>query len=160
MQRDPIAVSAQTPLADVHRLFLAEEIHGAPVIDDDGTVLGVLSSMDLIRATLDGHEPDGAPPVSAYFRDDVARDRAPAPSDLADHLVHVTAVDVASPEIVRVGPDTPIADVARIMREQRIHRVLVAEDGVLLGILTTFDLLRLVENGRHADELELEHRVH
>jgi len=120
MKTDPIAVSPETPLLHVHRLFVEEEINGAPVVDEDGRVLGIISSLDLLRAVID--DPD-------------------------DRLPDVTALDAAVREIVWVRPDTPIPEVARIMRDQRIHRVLVAEDGQLLGILTTFDLLQLVEVG-------------
>jgi len=38
----------------------------------------------------------------------------------------------------------PIADVARKMLDQHIHRVLVIEGGMLLGVITTFDLLRVL----------------
>jgi CBS domain-containing protein len=45
-------------------------------------------------------------------------------------------------ELVTVRPDAPVAEVARVMREQRVHRVLVIDDLQLVGVLTTFDLLR------------------
>jgi CBS domain-containing protein len=38
--------------------------------------------------------------------------------------------------------DTPIGEVARLMRAQRVHRLLVIDQRELLGVLTTFDLLR------------------
>jgi CBS domain-containing protein len=49
-----------------------------------------------------------------------------------------------SREVVSVGPDMPIEEVAQIMLAQRIHRVLVIGDGALVGVLTTFDALRAV----------------
>jgi CBS domain-containing protein len=158
MQSDPIVVSSDASLLAVHRLFTEEEIHGAPVVDDDGTLVGVISTLDLLRATLD--ERDAEPSIPAYFRDQSDAEWSQAPADYADRLALMTAIDVAIPDLVAVEPDTPIADVARIMRDQRVHRVLVVEDGVLLGILTTFDLLRLVENGALENQLEIEHRVH
>ena len=48
-------------------------------------------------------------------------------------------------QVVEVAPDTPIRDVARALRENKIHRLLVIESGSLRGIITTFDLVCLLE---------------
>lgn len=113
MQTDVLTVYAESPLADVHRMFVTEGIHGAPVVDDQDAVCGVITSLDLLRP--------GA--------EDLDEDR-------------MTASDIMTREIVAVPPSMPVGDVARLMREQHVHRVLVIEDHELLGVLTTFDLLR------------------
>lgn len=113
MQTDVLTVSPETSLVDIHRMLVQEEIHGAPVVDDDGRVCGVITSLDLLRPGADDLEP-----------------------------ALLTAADVMTREVVAVSPDMPVAEVAQTMREQHVHRVLVIEDHELLGILTTFDLLR------------------
>ena len=40
------------------------------------------------------------------------------------------------------------AEVARALREHRVHRVFVVEDRSLLGVISTFDVLRLVERSK------------
>lgn len=112
MQTDVLTISPETSLLDIHRLFLEEEIHGAPVVDDSGVVRGVISTVDLLRAVSDETQQ--------------ARD----------------ASDIMTRELVTVEPNMPIAEVAETMRDQRVHRVLVIENRELLGVLTTFDLLR------------------
>jgi predicted transcriptional regulator len=119
MQREVIAVAPETEVLDVHRLFVEEEIHGAPVCDDDGIVRGVVSTLDLLRIVREELEPT------------VVRE-----------LEGVTASDAMTAELVTVRPDASIAEVARKMLDQRIHRVLVIEHRMLLGVITTFDLLR------------------
>ena len=56
MQSQVITLAPNDPLSNVHRLFFEEEIHGAPVLDEAGLVLGILTSMDLLRAASDEHE--------------------------------------------------------------------------------------------------------
>jgi CBS domain-containing protein len=112
MQTDVLTVSPETSILDIHRMFVEEEIHGAPVVDDDGIVRGVLSSLDLLRAASE------------------------------DSDAEVTAADLMTREVVAVSPDLPVAEVAQTMRQQHVHRVLVIENRELLGVLTTFDLLR------------------
>jgi CBS domain-containing protein len=47
--------------------------------------------------------------------------------------------------VVSVAPETPVPEVARILRENKIHRVLVVDKETLLGIISSFDLIRLLE---------------
>jgi len=61
-----------------------------------------------------------------------------APSSL-----HVS--DVLTPRVYSVNRDTGVAVAANIMRERRIHRLLVLDKGVLVGIVSSLDLLRVVE---------------
>ena len=121
MQRDVITIAPETPLLDVYRMFVEEEIHGAPVVDEAGAVRGVVSTLDLLR--FGNEEP--------Y----VAR----------DSTGQLTADDAATRELVTVGPDASVEEVARTMLAQHVHRVLVVDrDRELLGVISTFDLLRVV----------------
>ena len=61
-----VTVSPESSLLDVLRLFVEEGIHGAPVIGDDGQLLGVISSSDLLRAQMEEH--DTAAGVTDYLR--------------------------------------------------------------------------------------------
>lgn len=122
MQTDVVTVSPTTPLSTVHRLFIEEEIHGAPVVDDDGLVVGIISTLDLSRAFTDELDPDAS--------------------------LAMTAADIMTPEVVSVAPDARVADVAKVMQDQHIHRVLVVKNRELVGMITTFDLLRAFTDER------------
>jgi len=143
MQTDLLTVTPDTPLLDIHRMFVEEEIHGCPVVDDDGGVIGVVSTLDLLRFVRDEIDP-GAGAATAYFSGDhsYAWTESAAAGELEARLGNVTAGDVMTRELVTVTPDTPVADVAAIMRTQRIHRVLVVRGRELQGVITTFDLLQ------------------
>ena len=62
-----VSVSPEASLLDVLRLFVEENIHGAPVIDDDEKLRGVITTSDLLRAQEDEH--DTAIATSDYVRD-------------------------------------------------------------------------------------------
>lgn len=129
MESRILRIPPAMPLAEVRHLFVVAEIYGAPVVDPRGIVVGVISALDLMRATDQAFDDDIDPGES------VERD---ARSDV------LTAADIASPDPVWVSPTTPVDRVAQLMQRERIHRVLVGEDGNLEGILTTFDLLEKV----------------
>ncbi|MGH0034966.1 MAG: CBS domain-containing protein [Myxococcota bacterium] len=147
MERHINSVSESAPLIDVHRLFVEEEIHGAPVISDDGRVLGVISSADLLRAVFETHESGGE---SANYLRDAMEYSGPdwsrsLPQDFQDRLSSLLASDFMTESLVSVAPSASIAEVAQQMRENRVHRVLVIEDDALRGIVSTFDLVRVLE---------------
>jgi CBS domain-containing protein len=147
MERQITSVSDDTPLIDVHRLFVEEEIHGAPVVSDDGRVVGVISSADLLRAVFETHESAGG--GTDYLREatefsspDWSRS---LPEDFQDRLGQQRASDYMTESLVAVAPDAPIAEVARLMRQNRVHRVLVIDGDALQGIVTTFDVVGVLE---------------
>jgi CBS domain-containing protein len=148
MQTQVVTVEPELPLVDVHRLFVEEEITGAPVVDDEGRLLGVISSTDLLRAVEEEHESASSEPH--YFREWLefsGPDWARAPQDFQDRLASLTVADAMTRGGIHVPPETPVAEVAGLMRRHRIHRVLVVEKDLLVGILTTFDLVGLLEKG-------------
>lgn len=57
------------------------------------------------------------------------------------------AHDVMTPDVVFVGPDMPVTDVARLLVENRISAVPVLKDGRLIGIVSEGDLFRRAELG-------------
>lgn len=148
MQTHLITVEPATPLLDVHRLFVEEEINGAPVVDETGRLLGVISSLDLLREVEREHESPSGDAV--YFRD-VLEYSAPdwsGTKDFQDRLGEMNVSDAMTPGGVCVAPDAPIEEVAKVLRTNRIHRVLVVDGDELVGIISTFDLVKLLETPR------------
>ena len=146
METRVITLSPNDPLSNVHRLFSDEEIHGAPVVDDEGRVLGIITSMDLLRAASDEHESARGDP--SYFRElfEISGpDWEEAPEGFLERLRERVTGEFMTEDVACVGVDATIPEIARTLRGNRIHRVLVVEDEVLQGIITTFDLVGLLE---------------
>jgi CBS domain-containing protein len=146
MTKSVLSVGPDTPLIEVYRLFVAEQIHGAPVVDDEERVIGVVSSSDLLRALEE--ERDTAVASTEYLRDLVefsGPDWGRGLADFQDRLAQLSVADVMTSVAVTVRRDTPIGEVARTLRVHGIHRAWVEENGQLCGVISTFDLLPLVE---------------
>lgn len=148
MQEDMVTVSPDLPLLDAHQLFVSEEIHGAPVVDDVGALVGVISSADLLRAVAEEH---GAARVEANYLRDLVEFSSPdwiaQPEDFQDRLRELTVSDAMTTEVVQVSPDASLEEVAGALCDNRVHRVMVVESGIPVGIISTFDL---VSQMRHA----------
>lgn len=139
MNPDVVCAHPGMTTGEVEELLAARGVSGVPVVDDEGHILGVVSQHDLTRLRA---KRVTAGEAGRFFTDvDDYRDIAEEPLDLSDTPVE----EVMQPHMYTVTRDIGVAVAANIMRERRIHRVLVVEQGRLVGILTSLDLLRVVE---------------
>jgi CBS domain-containing protein len=70
-------------------------------------------------------------------------------SDLLDHLSDETPVSrVMTDKVYTIPQYEEISVAARIMRNHRIHHVVVTHEQKVVGILSTFDLIQLLEGKR------------
>jgi CBS domain-containing membrane protein len=136
MTREILALAPDTSLPTAARLFATRHITGAPVIDVSGRVLGVVSQTDLVDP--DGARSEGAG-HSIYYR--IADGHTVAEGEALVDAEGVVS-DVMSPSVLAIGPDAPILEAVRAMVAEGVHRLLVADDGKLVGIVTSMDVLR------------------
>lgn len=149
MERNVLTLSPEASLLDAHRLFVEEAIHGAPVVEDDGTLVGVVTSSDLLRAVAEEHESAGF--ASNSFLRDVLEFAPPdwgGAEDFQDRLANRRVADVMTEGVFSVAEDAPVREVAELMQRQRVHRVWVVKEGRPTGVISTFELLPLVRDGR------------
>lgn len=161
MQRNVVSVTPDTSVRELLRRMVAAEISGLPVVSEDGEILGVVSATDVIRLGAEaaegppfgqGWEPLALPdedydPESAasYFL--LPEESTYPPSDPALQVQEgifdrYTVADIMTPAAFTVSSKDTVEDVARFLLRGRIHRALVVEKKRLVGIVTTFDLLR------------------
>jgi len=101
------------------------DLTSLPVVDRRGRLIGVLAASDVLRLR---HVHGGGPAGSSSV-----------PSPLDSHRVD----QIMLPDLFGVGPDTPLSEVADLVERSGIDRVFVTEDGVLRGMVTTADLVRV-----------------
>ncbi|MBZ0114292.1 MAG: CBS domain-containing protein [Thermoanaerobaculia bacterium] len=152
MTPDPVTVQANLPLPELGAFLFEHQISGAPVVDEHGCLVGVVSVSDLARAAglLVGdeteHQGDGffrPEPLQLVVGCNPTLGIEPAPKfegNLADHRV----AEIMSTLIYSVSEETRVSEIARIMISHRYHRVLVTRDDQLLGIVTSLDLAALL----------------
>jgi CBS domain-containing protein len=139
MNPDVVCAHAGQTVGDVEKLLAMRGVSGAPVVDDDGRILGVVSQNDLIRH-LSQRVTVGE---SGHFATDVEvyRDIAQLPANRADTPIE----RIMTTRVFTVGRDASVAVAANIMRERRVHRLLVTDRGRLVGVISALDLMRVVE---------------
>lgn len=137
MTADPICVQPATSFRELARVLEENQISGAPVVDQQGSVIGIVTKSDLIRRCVEGTA--DIPP--AYLFEMLSEQEEDGDPELAaEPDVHVE--DLMTEDPIVVAPETPVDVVARTMYEKRIHRVVVVgKDAAPLGIITSMDLI-------------------
>ena len=136
MTRDVVAVAPETSLVTVARLLSEHHISGAPVVDGSGRAVGVISASDLVNPDRVGSQTRGVP---VFYR--IEHGWASPEIDTAA-ISAGRAEDVMTPMPFTIDGRAAVLEAAATMVEQRVHRLLVTEEGALAGIVSTIDLLR------------------
>ena len=119
MSSPVITVREQTLLADAWKLMNEQNIHHLPVIDASQTLVGIISSTEILQKAIVGLDGE-----LEYVR---------------AHLV----ADVMKKEVITTHPVTDIRKVALVMTTYQIGSVLImSQDGAVQGMVTLSDLVR------------------
>jgi CBS domain-containing protein len=118
MTPDPVRIQSSAPLAKAAHLLDQHHIHGLPVVDESGALVGVVSQTDMLRARTTEY-------LWSSWRGLQVR-----------HLMSTPALTVSA--------DTSLTDAAARMEEYQVHRlVVVGPDGTSpIGIVSTSDMVR------------------
>jgi CBS domain-containing protein len=117
MNTPVVAASATATAHEVSTYMLLGGFSGMPVVDLDGSILGIVTELDILRALR-----SGATLAETYVRDIMTR------------------------EVVSVAADTSLAEVMGVLDNNRIQRVPVVEDGKIIGVVSRPDILRAAVN--------------
>jgi predicted transcriptional regulator len=123
--------------------FLMEnEISGAPVADAQGRLVGVVSLADIAAVASGESRGTGEEGSSFFGRDWEDGLEEEDVEDLPLDGVHVA--DIMNPKIYSVREDATVPEIASLMLNGHLHRLLVTREDRAVGIITTSDLLGLL----------------
>ena len=124
MSLEPVVITADAPLEDAERLMRERAVSGLPVVDAEGSLIGVISQTDVIE--------DGDIPMAILLR------RRPSGLRVGELMT--------SPAVT-ITPTAPLRE-ARLMRDRHIHRLVVVEgDERPIGVLSATDFVALYADG-------------
>jgi CBS domain-containing protein len=127
------------------RAMAERGIGGAPVVDGDDRVVGMLSDDDLIVADARLHVPTVITVLGAYI--ELPGERSRFEQEL-HKAVGATVGEVMSRQPVTCRPDDTLEQVATVLHERGLSRLAVVDDGgKLVGIVSRGDLVRALIAG-------------
>ncbi|MDY7030387.1 MAG: CBS domain-containing protein [Thermodesulfobacteriota bacterium] len=148
MNRNILAVRRDWTVEQLANFLIDSSISGAPVISDDGKLVGVVSLTDIVRYnSLPIRHFQSAEPHEYYFH---ALEYKYSRDEIASFRIGgewpVTVGDIMTPIIFDVNEDTKVQHVADAMIKGRIHRVFVTHNEKLVGIITALDMIKIIRD--------------
>lgn len=147
MTRDIMMAHAHWTLDRLAEFFTDNYISGAPVVADDGELVGVVSLTDMVRHN-SLHDSFEGNDVHEYYHqflgEQYAREEIAALRIRTEALV--TVRDIMTPIIFEVHENATPQEVADAMIRGRIHRVFVTRDKRVVGIVSALDMLRIIRD--------------
>ncbi len=112
MTSAPVTIEPQTSVVEAAKKMIQEEKGPLPVVEGDGRPVGMVTDRDVIaRVVAEGRDPSS-----------------------------VTVEDIATRELVTIGPDQGADEAALLMDEHQLDRLLVVEGERLVGIISEADI--------------------
>ena len=140
MTREVLSVRPDTPIREIARALLNRGISAAPVIDQTGALVGMVSEGDLI-----GRDETARERRQDWWLSILAEGEVLNPEFLATVRSDGRAArDVMSAPVVAVAEQTDANEIASLLNAYRVKRVPVVRDGRVVGIVSRADLLRLL----------------
>jgi CBS domain-containing protein len=143
MTTDVIAFKPSDKIQQVAETFRVNEISGAPVIDDQRSVIGIISEADIMKLTATIPFPDIDPlnPFPVFSLSAYTKQVKNIQEEIGT-LFEGEVKDVMSTKPVTISPEDSISDAARIMRKNDFNRIPVVDDeGKLVGLIARDDII-------------------
>ncbi len=147
MNRSIRSVSPDTKVMEVASIMCLYRIPGIPVVEEGGRLVGLIAEKDVLHSlfpTLESLMEEGMGNV------DLDREMARYKDVLAQS---VSELMTRNP--ITVSPDIHVLRAASIMARNRFRRIPVAEDGVLMGMLSLGDVHKAIFHANVADKLRI-----
>lgn len=144
MSPNPVSINQNASLKEALALFIEKSFTVAPVIDDAGRAVGVLSGSDIL--VHDRESVDYLTPLVETGRVVTPEGESLTGGFQVENVDQTRVGDMMTPAVFSVGPDTPAATVIKEMLRLHVHHLFVVDDAkTLVGVISTLDVLRKLE---------------
>lgn len=138
MTRDVVTVKRETSIRELAEIFTTRRISSAPVVDDDGVLIGIVTESDLVEQDKSLH----IPTVISLFDWVIYLESGKKFEKELKKMTGQTVGDIFITEVETVSPTTPLSEVADLMSTRKIHAIPVVEGNRVVGIIARIDLVR------------------
>lgn len=125
--------------------LVKHKISGVPVIASDHSLVGVVSSSDVLNFDSKSQQEKKQmvrDVYSEYSGVEYIEADVEAIAKKADE--NCTVNQVMTPAVIKVDEESPVEDVIKLMLSHKIHRVFVTKDDVMVGVLSTSNILQAI----------------
>ena len=143
MTKEVITVSPETTVLDLAQLLADHKINGAPVVDSQGRLVGVVTQNNLIDRAKKFELPHVISILDAHFY----LERPSTFKKNLEKLMGNLVADIMTAPPVTISEDVEVDEIATIMARRRIHTLPVLQGDKIIGIIGKIDIIRALSQG-------------
>lgn len=143
MNTPVIAVSPEDTLADVAAIFREKNIRGAPVLDEGGNLVGIISEADLITRSQE-LEVSVSYDVFGWVSPQTPVEDLAQFSRGLSNVGNTKVKQVMTKKVVTVSPQDSVDRVAQLLAKNNINRIPVMDGAKLVGIISRADVIKAI----------------
>lgn len=145
MTKQVITAPKELSVEKLALLLWENKIGGAPVLDSDGNLIGVVTESDLIDQAKNLH----IPTVVSILDSFVFLESTQKMDKEIEKMTGRVVGDICAKELVTVNEDASFSEIATIMAEKKIHTLpVLSADGEMVGVIGKSDLIRAISQGQ------------
>ena len=138
MTKDVITVQEDMTVEALGRVFIEKRISGAPVLNSQKKIVGIVTENDLVRKNSRLH----IPTVVRIFDAFVPLGSTERVEEEIRRISASTVSEICSRTVVTVAPDATLQDISSLMFEKGVHLIPVLDAGQIVGIIGKIDIIR------------------
>ena len=131
MHRELFTIREDQPVTELVDILVREHIHGVPVLNSAGELVGVVTQQDVFFSTVTRGREE---------RDGASGKKGSDPSTI---LVR----DLMTSPAVSASEETDVVGLCRMMHRLRIHRIPIVREDKVTGIISSLDIVGALANG-------------
>lgn len=143
MTKEVITVSPETEVLDLAQLLAEHKINGAPVVDSQGRLVGVVTQNNLIDRAKKFELPHVISILDAHFY----LERPSTFKKNLEKLMGNLVADIMSAPPVTITEDLEVDEIATIMARRQVHTLPVLKGDKIVGIIGKIDIIRALSQG-------------
>ena len=145
MTEKVVCVHPDTPIHTLIKILIKNHINGAPVVNKEGKLVGVVSKTDIVEYEEKTCKKQGQSSKKLFYSDTNGKlkkafDKISKVKTFGKTMVK----NIMTSRIITAQSDDTIDRLAKIMFDKKVHRVIIQDKGSVVGIVSTLDILHAV----------------
>ena len=142
------SVWPDTRVMEVASVMCLYRFHGIPVVEEDGRLVGLIAEKDVLHSLF--------PTIESLMEEGLANVDLDREMAKYKDVLALPVSDLMTRNPIAVNPDMHILRAATIMVRNRFRRIPVADNGVLVGMLSLGDVHKAIFHANVADKLKVD----
>ena len=145
MTEKVVCVYPETPIHTLIKILIKNHINGAPVVNKEGKLVGVVSKTDIVEYDEKTSKKHALRGKKSFYHDTNGKlKKAFDKISKTKTFGKVAVKDIMTAHVITAQATDTIDRLAKIMYDKKIHRIIIQDEERVVGVVSTLDILNAV----------------